>query len=157
MPANSIPFAIEVLAAGGILASVLVAFSGNPSMSAMVGAGIAAFLAIVRWWAKSKSNWQRSCVFAGAFFGGAVLPGGILKTWFAEKVTAIPWESWMILGFVAAILAWAIIEVLFSLSENLPGLISKRLQNRIDRELNKILPSPDGNKDRSEHSQNRGP
>lgn len=144
MPTSAPVVFIEVLAAAGILAAGGGALSGDPSMFSLVGAGLAAFLSMVRNWRLLAEMPRRISVFVGVFGVGGLAPGGILKTWWPDIANTLGWEAWFLAAVVAGIFAWPIMEALYIVGDYIPGLARRRAKRMLDKTVDRIFPESKG-------------
>jgi hypothetical protein len=120
-----IPEAVTYLLATG--ASCVVAVTQarfDPDMVAVLGAMLATVVAVLEARKKDRSMGHTVSVLIASAFVGSVLPGGVMWTWWPERVPALSWHVWAALGFIAGLLGWAFTAAVMALRSRVPGAVN---------------------------------
>lgn len=109
----------------------------NPDIVAVLGAMLAAVLAVLEARKKDRTLGHTVSVLIASAFVGSVLPGAIVWTWWPDRVAVMSWHVWAGMGFVVGLLGWAFVAAVMALKGRVPGAVNLA--------AGKFLPPPNDN------------
>lgn len=109
----------------------------DPDIVAVIGAFIAAIIAVVEAREKNRDMLHLICVFLASMGVGSALPGACVWTWAPASAPTLAWQVWALLGGISGLLGWAFTAAILALRGRVPGLIN--------RGANRFLPPEEKN------------
>lgn len=97
----------------------------DPDIVAVLGAILAAVVSVMEARKKDRSLGHTVSVFLCCSGFGSVLPGSVMWTFFADRIPAVSWHGWALMGGVCGLLGWAVALGVMALSPRIPGIIGK--------------------------------
>jgi hypothetical protein len=103
----------------------------DPDIVSVLGAILAAVVAVMEARKKDRSLSHTVSVFLCSSGFGAVLPGGMMWTFFPDRVPNISWHLWALMGGVGGLLGWAFALGIMAIGRWLPGVMSSQAKRYI--------------------------
>jgi predicted membrane protein len=133
---------LSVIAAALLFpASLVVVGFGSNDQYAVIGAAVAAVIAVVAVRRYDQTLPNALCVVLGSFICGVTVPGVFINTLTWKGVLDIgshqflSWHMWTLLGLVCGLTGWATCQAIYQVSTKvIPGIVSK-LGDWLDRFL----------------------
>jgi hypothetical protein len=124
---------ISVIAAILLLpASMVVSGFGSNDHYAVIGAAVAAVIAVVAVRRYDQTLPNALCVVLGSFVCGVTIPGVFINTLTWKGILDVPshqyisWHMWTLLGLMCGLTGWAICQAVYQVSTKLiPSIVTK--------------------------------
>lgn len=96
---------VILLATIGIATPIIVK-SGNPDTFAILGAVLAAIVALLKATSEKREWTQKGIVIVGTTVVGSTAPSAAIHYWWPEAIQKLIWQAWGLMGFISGIVGW---------------------------------------------------
>lgn len=96
----------SILLVGVSIASIFIGAGGDPSMVAIPGSMLAAFVALLKATSEKRAWTDKGIMVIGTSLFGTTLPSVVVHMFWPEWLTKLTWHVFLLAGFLSGLVGW---------------------------------------------------